>query len=116
MPRQPARIDVLPLEPPEYMDVLEDSGLTSRFQIFLEHGTGKRRVQCDRCGLFMSVTSGGNPIFFTKHRDSDECKKEVRRNAKKLAKDAAQASASETQQPHLRLQVSGKRHLPTMTH
>ena len=60
------------------------------FEIFfkLEHGTGKRRVQCDRCGLFMSVTSEGNPIFFTKHRDSEECKKEVRRNAKKPAKDA----------------------------
>jgi hypothetical protein len=51
MPRQPARNEVLPFEPPEYMDILEDFGLTSRFKISLEHGTGKRRVQCDRCGL-----------------------------------------------------------------
>ena len=97
MPRQPARVEVRPLEPPKYMDVLEDSGLISHFEIFLEHATGKQRVQCDYCGLFISVTSGGHPIFFTKHRDSDECKKEVRRNAKKRAKDTAQASTSETQ-------------------
>ena len=74
MPRQPARVEVTLLEPSEYVDVLEDSGLTSHFEIFLEHGTGKRWVQCDRCGLFISMTSGGNPILFTKHRDSDECK------------------------------------------
>ena len=45
--------------------------------------------------------------------------KEVRRNVKKLAKDAAQASAPETQQPRLQvqLQLSGKhRHfLPKTT-
>ena len=77
MPRQPAHVEVTLLEPSEYVDVLEDSGLTSHFEIILEHGTGKRWVQCDRCGLFISMTSGGNPILFTKHRDSDECKKEV---------------------------------------
>jgi hypothetical protein len=94
MPRQPAHVEVLPLDPPEYIDVLEDSGLTSQFEIFLD-GTGNQRVWCDRCGLFISVTSRGHPILFTKHRDSDECKKEVQRNAKKLANDAAQASATE---------------------
>ena len=97
MPRQPARLEVLPLELPEYIDVLEELGIISCFEIFLEHTTGKRRVRCDHCGLFISVTSGGNPIFFTKHRDSIECKKKVQRNAKKLAKDTAQASTSEMQ-------------------
>jgi len=75
MPRQPARdVEVLPLEPSEYMDVLEDAGLTSRFEIFWniisEHSTGKRLVllQCDHgiAVVFISVTSlaGRHPIFF----------------------------------------------------
>jgi hypothetical protein len=118
MPRQPARVEVLPLEPPEYIDVLEVSGLTSHFEIYLEHGTGKRRVQCDRCGLFMTVTSTGHPIFLIKHRDSDECKKEVRRNVKKLAKEAAQARASHAGASALetQLEVTQRLHLQLQPH
>ena len=87
MPRQPTRVEVLPLEPSEYKDVLEDSSLTSPFEIFLEHGIGKRRVQCDHCGLFTSVTSGGGASDFSsiietrQEGGSKECKM--------LAKDAA---------------------------
>ena len=50
---------------------------------------------------------GASDIF----HQSEIRMKEVRRNVKKLAKDAAQASALETQQPRLQvqLQLSGKR-------
>ena len=89
MPRQLAHVDVRPFEPPEYIDVLEESGFITQFEVFSEHDTGKRRVKCDYCGLFISVTSGGHLVLFIRHRDSDGCQKEVRRNAKKLAKDAA---------------------------
>jgi hypothetical protein len=103
---------------------LLSSALISRFKIFLEHGTQENGGSSVMSLHVRNIRDSGHPIFFTKHRDSDECTgKEVRtsswRNAKMLAKDAAQASASETQQPHRRLQpqVPGKWHfLPTMTH
>ena len=64
MSRQPTRVEVLPLEPSEYIDVLEDSGLTSRFEIFLEHGIGKSRVQCDHWwSLHIRNIMGASDIF-----------------------------------------------------
>ena len=82
-------------------------------RFFLEHGTGKRRVQWSLWSLYIRNIREASDLFIEHtSRDSDECENEVRRNAKKaeLAKDAAQASASETQQSHLQLQpqVSGR--------
>ena len=64
MSRQPTRVEVLPLEPSEYIDVLENSGLTSRFEISLDHGIGKRQVQCDHWwSLHIRNIRGASDIF-----------------------------------------------------
>ena len=71
---------------PEYIDFLHDSGVTTQLKVRLNKETSKRVVKCDICGVFISLTSNDHPIRFINHRGSDSCKREERRNARKLVK------------------------------
>jgi hypothetical protein len=84
MPRQPARVEVLPLEPPKYMDVWKTQASPPVRDLF-----GARHSKAmGQYDVVSSCNIGGDSQYFIKHRDSED----VRRNAKKLAKDAAHDS------------------------
>ena len=86
MPVARAIFETVAPDSPEYIDFLHNSGVTTQFEVRLNKETKKRVVKCDICGVFISLTSKDHTIRFISHRGSDSCKREERRNMRKMSK------------------------------
>ena len=64
----------------EQKAVYDDRNLIAKFGL----------INCDLCRYYLPLTSTLGTGLFVKHRDSDECKKEVKREMKAAAKTQKQ--------------------------
>lgn len=93
MPKKRPIIETVASEPPEYIDFLHPSGITTQFLVLLALDQPEKRVvQCELCEAKISLSHGIRR--FAEHRDSDVCRREVKRQGKKLEKLAREVVES----------------------